>query len=156
MKVSYNWLKEYVRIPWTPQKLAEKLTMSSFPVDSLENSGEKWQQIRVGEILRLEKHPQVSSVLICDVATGNGTVRLICGATNLKVKDKVPLALPGTNLPNGQKIEKSNIHGTESSGMLCSEAELELGTDTSGIMILDARVKGGQSLTEALRLEDWL
>src|SRR5574341_345182 len=156
MKVSYNWLKEYVRIPWTPQKLAEKLTMSSFPVDSLENSGEKWQQIRVGEIFRLEKHPQVSSLLICDVATGNETVRLICGATNLKVKDKVPLALPGTNLPNGQKIEKSNIPGTDSSGMLCSEEELELGTDTSGIMILDARVKVGQSLTEALRLEDWL
>jgi len=156
MKVSYNWLKEYVRIPWSPQKLAEKLTLSSFPVDSLENSGERWQQIKVAEILRIEKHPQISSLLICDVATGRETVRLVCGATNIKDKDKVPLALPGTNLPNGQKIEKSQIHGIESSGMLCSEAELELGTDTSGIMILDARVKVGQNLTEALKLEDWL
>ena len=156
MKVSYNWLKEYLRIPWTPQKLAEKLTMSSFPVDSLENLGEKWQPIKVGEILKIEKHPQISSLLICDVAIGNETVRLVCGATNIKVKDKVPLALPGTNLPNGQKIEKSHIHGIESFGMLCSEAELELGTDTSGIMILDARVKVGQNLTDALKLEDWV
>src|SRR4030067_1302667 len=156
MLVSYNWLKEYVQIPWTPQKLAEKLTMCSFPVDKVEDAGEKWQEIIVGEILKTYKHPQFTSLLVCEVATGKETVRLVCGAANLKVKDKVPLALRGTVLPDGKRIEKAPIHGIDSTGMLCSEAELQLGTDTTGIMILNPRLKAGQSLTRALHLEDWV
>ncbi len=156
MIVSYNWLKEYVRIPWPAQKLAEKLTASSFPVDRVENTGEKWQNILVGQIQQIEKHPQISSLLICDVAAGKETVRLVCGAANIKVGDKVPLALPGTVLPDGKRIEKAPIHGVDSTGMLCSEAELELGTDTTGIMVLNPKAKVGQSLTQALDLEDWL
>jgi phenylalanyl-tRNA synthetase beta chain len=156
MIVSYNWLKEYVKIPWSALKLAEKLTGSSFPVDRVENLGEKWQSILVGLILKMEKHPQISSLLTCEVATGKETVKLVCGASNIEVGDKIPLALPGTVLPDGKRIEKAPIHGVDSTGMLCSEAELELGTDTTGIMILNPKVKIGQSLTQALDLEDWL
>ncbi|OGC93941.1 MAG: phenylalanine--tRNA ligase subunit beta [candidate division Zixibacteria bacterium RBG_16_48_11] len=155
MLVSYSWLKEYVEVPWNAQELAERLTMAGLPVDRIENLGEKWSKIIVAEILRIESLPQNPSFLLCEVAAGREKVRLVCGAANIKKGDKVPLALPGTILPNQRKIEKSFIHNLESEGMLCSEAELELGTDTSGIMILESNAKVGQSLTQALNLEDW-
>lgn len=156
MIVSYNWLKEYVDIPWPARQLGEKLSLAGLDVDRIENLGEKWNRIIVAEILRISQHPQIPSLLVCDVATGRETISLVCGASNIKEKDKVPLALPGTLLPNQKRIEKSVIHGVESSGMLCSEAELELGTDATGIMILDQKSKAGESLTLALHLEDWV
>jgi phenylalanyl-tRNA synthetase beta chain len=98
----------------------------------------------VSQITASSRHPNADRLTVCEVDDGSGTKRqIVCGATNYKVGDKVPLALPGAKLPNGTEIRKSKLRGVESEGMLCSPIELGLGEDASGLLILSPDAKVG-------------
>lgn len=146
MKVLKSWLKEFIEFDWTDDELSDKLSYSGtlveeyFPeVDSL---------IVVAEIKSITKHPNAEKLRIAKVFDGNEEYTIVCGANNIEVGQKVPLAKIGAKLPGGE-ILKVSIRGQESQGMLCSKKELGLGDDHEGIFILvDDKYKVGKSLSE--------
>jgi phenylalanyl-tRNA synthetase beta chain len=156
MKVSYKWLKELVDFNWSAEELADKLTFAGLEVESIEPWGTSLDKVIVGQIKKIEKHPDAETLSVCLVDTGKETLRIICGAKNVKAGMKVPLALIGAKLPAGMQIEKEILKGIESSGMLCSEKELGIGEESEGIMILEPDMKIGESLSSALDLEDFI
>lgn len=154
MKLSWNWLKELVEVPASPEEVAERLTMAGLEVEALERVGSDLQGIVVGQILRLDPHPETERLSLLEVDVESERLPIISGAANIKVGDRVPVALPGSSLPDGRRIEVAEIKGVTSYGMLCSEAELKLGEDQSGIMILPEDLSIGRPLAEALELQD--
>ena len=156
MQVSFNWLKEYVDINLDPQGLADLLTMSGSEVESVVKAGNECDGVVVCHITAVDIHPNADKLSLVTVDTGSATYPIVCGATNIKPGDKAPLATVGTQLPNGTTIKKAKIRGESSLGMLCSEVELALGNDESGIMILPPGTEVGQPLTNALGLEDYI
>ncbi len=154
MRVSWKWLQEFVEIPITPEELRERLTMAGLEVEALEKITADFHRVVVGRIRRIQEHPQDPRLLLCDVDVGKDCLSIVCGAHNIKEGDTVPVALPGATLPGGRRIETSVIKGVQSQGMLCSEAELALGPDASGIMTLPGTLVLGQNLQKALDLED--
>ena len=154
MKISYSWLKKYIDPGVSPEKLAEILTMAGLEVESVDSLSPSFDNVVVGQILSVEKHPNADKLSLCQVKTDQATHQIVCGATNMKANDSVALALPGAHLPNGIKIKKSKIRGVVSEGMMCSSKELGLGEDESGILILDSDVTLGSNLVEWLDLED--
>ena len=103
----------------------------------------------VSQITASSRHPNADRLTVCEVDDGSGTKRqIVCGATNYKVGDKVPLALPGAKLPNGTEIRKSKLRGVESEGMLCSPIELGLGSDAAGLLILSPEAKVGAPISD--------
>lgn len=166
MKISYNWLKEYIRAIPSPVQLAEQLTMAGFEVEGIEAPGKDIKGVVIAQILSVEKHPNADRLSFCKVKTDKGVHSIVCGAKNMKAGDKVALALPGATLPKGIKIEKTKIRGVESEGMMCSEAELGLtphvpplekgGHEGVGIMILPQDFPIGKNFTEATGLNDFI
>ena len=156
MKVSLNWLKEFVDIDQTPAEVAEILTMAGLEVEGLEHKAQNLNDFNVAKILDIKPHPRADRLSICQLDAGKETVSVVCGATNINKGDFVPLALPGTTLPDGAPIKESKIRGEISHGMLLAEDELSLTDDHSGIMILPDNLTPGQSITEAMDLEDWI
>src|SRR5438874_1691889 len=143
MKFSVNWLREFVDLPKNPEEIAELLTRAGIETKNIETRGAKIDNMVISQITASSRHPNADRLTVCQVDDGSGTKRqIVCGATNYKVGDKVPLALPGAKLPNGLEIRKSKLRGVESEGMLCSPIELGLGEDASGLLMLspDARV----------------
>src|SRR5438046_9725058 len=143
MKFSVNWLREFVDLPKNPEDIAELLTRAGIETKNIETRGANIDNVIVSQITASSRHPDADRLTVCEVDDGGGTKRqIVCGATNYKVGDKVPLALLGAKLPNGTEIRKSKLRGVESEGMLCSPIELGLGEDASGPLILspDARV----------------
>jgi len=143
MKFSVNWLREFVDLPKTPEEIAELLTRAGIETEKIETRGPNIDKVIVSQITASLRHPNADRLTVCEVDDGSGTKRqIVCGATNYKVGDKVPLALPGAKLPNGTEIRKSKLRGVESEGMLCSPIELGLGEDASGLLILapDAKI----------------
>lgn len=154
MLISYDWLQEYVDIDIEVPELAELLTLSGSEVDSIGAVGGRLdKRIIVGQITELGLHPD-GKLLIAKVATTEESLTVVTGAPNVAVGQKVPVALVGSVLPSGQEIEAANFKGITSYGMLCSERELELGDDASGIMILPTDTPVGRPLVDALRLND--
>lgn len=154
MKVTLNWLKEYVEIPMGIDELTDILTMGGFEVEQVIPVGEGFENIVVAKINSIRKHPNADKLSVVEVNTNTQMFTVVCGATNIAVGKKVPLALEGSCLPNGLEIKKSKIRGIVSEGMLCSEVELGLGQDSSGIMILPNDLKLGSNISEALGLID--
>ena len=155
MKISYNWLKEYVDINLTPEKLAEVLTMHSFEVENIIYQGEGLDGVVVGEILEIKKHPDADKLSLVKVDVGkNKILDIVCGAPNVEVGQKVSVALVGAELLCGLKIEKRKVRGVESCGMICAEDELGLGENHEGIMILSKDLKIGTPIKKALNLDD--
>ncbi|MCK4525390.1 MAG: phenylalanine--tRNA ligase subunit beta, partial [Candidatus Andersenbacteria bacterium] len=155
MKISYNWLKEFVEINISPEKLAEVLTMHSFEVENIIYQGEGLDGVVVGEILEVKKHPDADKLNLVKVNIGKDKIlEVVCGAPNVEVGQKVAVALVGAELPGGFKIEKRKVRGVESSGMICAEDELGLGEDHEGIMVLDNNLKIGTPIKKALNLND--
>src|SRR5216110_1159776 len=143
MKFSVNWLREFVDLPQNPEEIADLLTRAGVETESIETRGASIEKVIVCQITTSSRHPNADRLTVCEVDDGSGTKRqIVCGATNYKVGDKVPLALPGAKLPNGTEIRRSKLRGVESEGMLYSPIELGLGEDASGLLILspDARV----------------
>lgn len=156
MKFSLNWLKEYIDIKETPEKLAEILTMHSFEVSGIFKSGEGLDKIVVGKVLEVKKHPNADKLKVCQVDIGSKKLTIICGASNIAKGQNVPVALVGAEFSNGLKIEKRELRGVESSGMICSAAELGLEEKSAGIMELDSNLKKGASLASVLGMKDTL
>jgi len=155
MKLSLNWLKEYIKIKQTPEQLAEVLTLAGLEVESVEKLGKGLDQIIVGQIKTMVDHAEADKLRVCKVDIGaSQLLNIVCGASNIKAGDKVPVVLVGATLPNGVKIEARRIRGVDSEGMLCAEDELGLGDDHEGIMILDKDLRVGQKLGKAIGLDD--
>lgn len=153
MKVTFNWLKEYVDLDGTAKELAERLTMLGIEVESVDTVGDEFDHVVVGEVLSREKHPNADKLSVCRVTNGTEERQIVCGASNFKVGDKVALALPGCVLPaapgeSAFKIKVGKIRGLESQGMMCSAKELAVGEDSGGIMILDPTATVGQSFAD--------
>jgi phenylalanyl-tRNA synthetase beta chain len=154
MKVSLNWIKDYVEIRMGLKELTSLLTMAGLEVEGAASVGEGFEKVVVAEIQSIRRHPNADRLTLVEAKTDRETFSIVCGATNIKEGQKVPLALIGARLPNGVEIKRSKIRGVTSDGMLCSETELALGQDASGIMILPASVPLGEDLGEALGLKD--
>ncbi len=154
MKVSLNWLKDYVDIQMDLKDLVNHLTMAGLEVEEVFYAGVGFEKVIVGEIESIQKHPKADRLSLVKVRTGVDDLSIVCGATNIKEGQKVPLALVGAKLPNGMEIKRSKIREIISEGMLCSEKELGLGEDASGIMILPPDLTVGSDLGEALGLRD--
>jgi len=149
MKFSVNWLREFVDLPKNPEEVAELLTRAGIETKNIEMRGANIEQVIVSQIIASSRHPNADRLTVCEVDDGTGTKRqIVCGATNYKVGDKVPLALPGTKLPNGAEIRKSKLRGVESEGMLCSPIEIGLGEDASGLLILSPDAEVGAPIGE--------
>lgn len=154
MKLSVNWLREFVDFDLSTQELATRLMMTGTAVESVTEINPGFKNVVTGVINSIEPHPQADKLVITKVDAGGGELTIVCGAKNIKAGDKVPVALVGAELPGDFTIKKTALRGVDSEGMLCSETELELGEDTSGIMILDEGVEIGLDLIEALGLVD--
>jgi phenylalanyl-tRNA synthetase beta chain len=149
MKFSVNWLREFVDLPKNPEEIAELLTRAGIETKNIETHGANIDNVIVSQITASSRHPNADRLTVCEVDDGSGTKRqIVCGATNYKVGDKVPLALPGAKLPNGTEIRKSKLRGVESEGMLCSPIELGVGSDASGLLILSPEARIGSSISD--------
>ena len=149
MKFSVNWLREFVDLPKNPEEIANLLTRAGVETENIETRGAKIDNVIVSQINASSRHPNADRLSVCEVDDGSGTRRqIVCGATNYKVGDKVPLALPGAKLPNGTEIRKSKLRGVESEGMLCSAIELGLGSDAAGLLILSPEAKIGTPISD--------
>src|SRR4029079_12195260 len=149
MKFSVNWLREFVDLPKNPEEIAEVLTRAGIETKNIETRGTRVEQVIVSQITASSRHPNADRLTVCEVDDGSGTKRqIVCGAINYKIGDKVPLALPGTKLPNGTEIRKSKLRGVESEGMLCSPIELGLGEEASGLLILSPDAKVGAPIAD--------
>ncbi|MDQ3621977.1 MAG: phenylalanine--tRNA ligase subunit beta [Verrucomicrobiota bacterium] len=143
MKVSLNWLREFIQLPPDVAELVDLLTLAGVEVERIEALGCAVDNVIVAQILESVQHPNADRLSVCKVDDGSGAPRqIVCGATNYKAGDKVPLALPGAVLPGDFKIKVGKLRGVESQGMLCSPKELNLADDAEGLLILppDARI----------------
>jgi phenylalanyl-tRNA synthetase beta chain len=149
MKFSVNWLREFVDLPKNPEDITELLTRAGIETKKIEIRGANVDKVTVSQITASSRHPNADRLTVCEVDDGSGTKhQIVCGATNYKIGDKVPLALPGAKLPNGTEIRKSKLRGVESEGMLCSPIELGLGEDASGLLILSPDAKVGAPIAD--------
>ncbi|HCY77306.1 MAG TPA: phenylalanine--tRNA ligase subunit beta [Ignavibacteriales bacterium] len=156
MKISLNWIKEFVDLSdISTQNIISKLTMSGLEVEDVIDQTNLYKNFIVGFVKEIEKHPNADKLTICKVFDGKDDLQVICGAANVKAGQKVVFAPIGTEIPNGKfLIKKAKIRGVESYGMICAEDELLLSNDHSGIMVLDEKLDSGKSITEALNLND--
>jgi phenylalanyl-tRNA synthetase beta chain len=137
MRAPLSWLAEYVDLPLTPEALAEELTVRGMEVAAIEVTGADWTDVIVGRLLDVQRHPNADTLWLARVDVGDGApLDIVCGAQNLAVGQLVPVARVGAVLPGDRRIERSKIRGVVSHGMLCSAAELGLGSDADGIHIL--------------------
>src|SRR4051812_26621965 len=155
MKISLNWLKQYVDFNWSPEELAERLTMLGIEVEGVEKKSGEFEGVVVAQILSSVQHPNADKLSVCKVVDGQGERQIVCGAKNYKVGDKVPLALPGCTLPTPAgappfTIKVGKLRGVESQGMMCSAKELGLAEDAEGLLILPPQAQIGQSLAAHL------
>jgi phenylalanyl-tRNA synthetase beta chain len=140
MNVSLSWLRRYVDIQVDAATLARDLTMHGIKVERLTSSGLTERLVVVGHVLEAKPHPEADRLRVCRVDVGQpDPLEIVCGASNVATGQRVAVALVGAKLPNGVKIRKSKIRGIASNGMICSEVELGLGAESSGIMVLARR-----------------
>jgi phenylalanyl-tRNA synthetase beta chain len=155
MKVTYNWLKQYVAFDWSPEELAERLTMLGLEVEGAQKLGGEFEGIVVAQVLTRDKHPNADKLSLCRVQDGCGERTIVCGAQNFQAGDKVPLILPGHSLPAKPgappvTIKAGKIRGVESHGMLCSPDELGLPEKIEGLLILRPDALVGQPFAQYL------
>lgn len=158
MKITLDWLKDYVDFTGSPEELRERLTMLGLEVEGMQKLGGDFQGVVVAEVLTCEKHPNADKLSVCRVKDGQGERQIVCGAKNFKVGDKVPLILPGNSLPARQgeqplTIKAGKIRGVESQGMMCSPQELGLADDTEGLLILRPDANVGQPFGQYLGMD---
>jgi phenylalanyl-tRNA synthetase beta chain len=156
MKVTYNWLKEFVDFDLSPETLADLLTMLGLEVEGMEKQGGGMDDVVVALVEEKRQHPNADKLSLCRVNNGSEVMDVVCGAQNFRQGDTVALAQMGATLPGDFKIKRSKIRGEESCGMLCSEKELGLAEESAGIMVLPPGLPLGTPLFEALGLKDTL
>lgn len=154
MKVTYKWLQEFVDIPWTPEELVEKLTLSGSEVDSVSEIPRLVNNIVVGLVESVNPHPNADRLQVCIINLGDKSEQIVCGAPNIKQGQFVPVAVPGAELPSGLKIKKTKVRGENSHGMVCSESELGLSNVSDSIMVLDNSFRPGTTFDPENTLDD--
>jgi len=154
MKISLNWLKQYVRVYSSTEELKRAITFLGFEVEGVQSTAlPPLTNVVVGEIKTRDKHPNADKLSVCtvDVGPAHGGVRtIVCGAPNCDAGNRVIVALPGAVLPGDFKIKQSKIRGQQSDGMMCSSDELGLGGTHDGLLLLDPATVVGQPINEAL------
>jgi phenylalanyl-tRNA synthetase beta chain len=155
MKVTLNWLKQYVDFDWSPEEVTERLTMLGLEVEGVQKVSGEFEGIVVAQVITRDKHPNADKLSLCRVNDGKGERQIVCGAQNFKAGDKVPLILPGATLPAkpGEApftIKVGKIRGVESHGMLCSPQELGLPEPVDGLLLLREDARVGQPFAEYL------
>lgn len=161
MKISYNWLKEYIKTDLAPEELSVILTNIGLEVESMET----FQSVKggleglvIGKVMECSKHPDADKLSLTKVDVGTGELlSIVCGAPNVAAGQKVVIATIGTTLYFGEEtvvIKKGKIRGQESHGMICAEDEIGLGTSHEGIMVLDESAKIGQEAKEYFKIEN--
>ena len=155
MRISLAWLGDWVDSGLDARELAARLTMSGLEVEAIEPAAGDFQDVVVGEVLSVARHPGADKLTVCRVA-GGGPVELqvVCGAPNVRAGMKAPLALEGAKLAGGDVIRRTKLRGVESAGMLCSARELGLSDEHEGIFELPDELVPGTPLREALALDD--
>jgi phenylalanyl-tRNA synthetase beta chain len=154
VKVTYQWLKEYVPLA-APAELAKQLTLAGLEVESLTPVAPPFSLVVVGEVLESVRHPDAEKLSVCQVTTdGANRLQIICGAKNVRAGLKVAVAMVGASLPGGMVIKRAKLRGLESNGMLCSARELGLGEEHEGIMELPASLTLNENVRTALDLDD--
>lgn len=154
MLVSLKWLKDYVDIDLSPAEIAYRLTMSGLEVEAIHETGPAFSDVVVAKILTVKPHYGADKCFLCNVTAGEAVYPVVCGAGNIRAGDVVPLAKVGATIPGGYTIKSSKIRGEVSEGMLCSEQELGIGDDASGIMILPKDLSPGSNLADVVDLKD--
>jgi phenylalanyl-tRNA synthetase beta chain len=157
MKIPVGWLREYVRVDVGAQEIADALSISTAEVNGVHRVGVPGDLglFRVGHVLEAEKHPDADRLQLTSVDVGEDRpYSIVCGAWNFGAGATVAVALPGATLPNGLTLERRKLRGQVSEGMILAEDELDLGTDDSGIIVLDDALEAGTPLADALPLVD--
>ncbi len=155
MKVSLNWLKDYVNLRLPARELAHLITMAGTEVESVEMLGKDWDNVYVGLVTRLDKHPNADRLQLATIDLGSESVTVVTGAPNLAVDQRVPFAKVGAQLIDGhtgklEKLKPAKIRGVKSEGMVCSEKELGISDSHEGIMILPEDAPIGALLADYL------
>jgi phenylalanyl-tRNA synthetase beta chain len=153
MKVSLNWLKDYVNLNLPAEEVAYKLTMSGNDVDTIQVIGREWANIYVGQIIDIQKHPNADRLQLATIDVGKERVTVVCGAPNIKIGQKVPFARLGAFLIDAHtgktaEVKAAKIRGVHSEGMACSERELGISQNHEGILILSQDAPLGMPLAE--------
>ncbi|MBQ74879.1 MAG: phenylalanine--tRNA ligase subunit beta [Gammaproteobacteria bacterium] len=155
MKLSENWLREFVNPKLTTDELVEQLTMAGLEVDGVTPVASEFSKVVVGELLEVNPHPDADKLVVCKVSGGDETHQVVCGAPNARAGIKVPFALVGAKLA-GHKLKKAKLRGVESCGMLCSERELGISDSHEGLMELPLDAPVGESMRDYLQLDDYI
>ena len=157
MQFPESWLRTLVNPPIATDELAHRLTMAGLEVEDTVPAAPAFTGVVVGHIVDIAPHPDADKLRVCQVDDGSGErLQIVCGAPNAAAGLKVPLARVGAELPGGMKIGVAKMRGVQSSGMLCSARELGLSQDHAGLLELPADMVPGQSIREALDLDDTL
>lgn len=144
MKIPFSFLQSFFTRRLDVARVAESLTSIGLEIESIERGAHFGEYVKVGEVLTVEKHPHADRLKVTTVQVAAQDIRtIVCGAPNVAVGQKVVVALPGAVLPNGLHIQNAIIRGTESSGMICAEDELGIGSNHNGILVLDPVTKIG-------------
>ncbi len=153
MKISLNWLRDYVPLDASVDEITRAITFLGFEVEGVQSTGApKLDHVVVGEILTRNRHPNADKLSVCtvDVGPAGGVKTIVCGANNCDAGNRVLVALPGAVLPGNFQIKESKIRGQPSAGMMCSPDEIGMGSDHSGLLILDGKPALGLPIHEAL------
>jgi phenylalanyl-tRNA synthetase beta chain len=154
MKFPESWLRQHVQTEASHDEIAACLTAIGLEVEDDTAIGSALSGVVVAEIVAIAKHPEADRLNVCQVATGNGTVQIVCGAPNARIGLKAPLAQIGAELPGGFAIKAAKLRGVESFGMLCSAKELGIDADASGLLELPEDAPLGAALADYLGLPD--
>ena len=153
MRLSLNWLADFVELNVAPEVLAERLTMAGLEIDAIERLSPEFSGVVVGHVTKVEPHPQADRLRLAEVTTGSETYRVVCGAPNLELGRLYPFAPIGA-VVGGHKIKAAKLRGMASEGMLCAEDELGLSQDHLGLMDIPQDLPLGADLAEALKIAD--
>lgn len=155
LNISYNWLKEYVKTDLSAQEFAKRISLVGPSVDHITEMKPNFDKVVVGQIIKIDNHPDADKLHVCKVNIGKEELQIVCGAPNIKEGQKVPVVLVGGRVGDFE-IKAAKLRGVESFGMMCSLKELGLGEDHSGIFILPEDAKIGEPLKKIMPLNDFI
>ena len=155
MKLSEQWIRDWVNPDLDTEALGHQLTMAGHELDDIIAQGAGLDGVVIAEVIEVAQHPDADRLSVCKVSDGGAElIDIVCGAPNVVKGMKSPLAVPGVTLPNGVKLRKSRIRGVLSNGMLCSAVELGLGDESDGIIALPGDAPVGEALSTYMQLPD--
>ena len=154
MRLSLNWLADFVDLTLEAQALADRLTMAGLEVEAVEEVTPEFSGVVVGKVLNLDRHPQADRLQVAEVTTGSQTFRVVCGAPNVAAGFLYPFAPPGAILAGGHRLKAAKLRGVLSEGMLLAEDELGLSADHVGLMEIPQDLSLGRDFAAALGLAD--